>query len=429
MRYLYGLIVENKRPSIWISRAKEKLRELADWVFSIQLGFGTGTGNTKSTSARFGSASVTGFGTYIIAEQGRLGLGMLYAYKIFGTSRYLDSARGFADFLTNMQQGGLPSINFSSSDAAGLNPINYGTWTRTSGSAGTQMEHVYQPDSLVCLEFLFALYGTVGDEMHGGDTTLSVYTVPPQQLLSVSMANARAFWGVGAFDAVIGSGVNGLSTTTPRERFNSFPASKAGGWAAGTGSWEYQDGPSATGTMVTAANYAVALRALYAYEGYSSTVAALWTWLMAFTSNSAFAPTSTSRAQDAPTALSLRGTYNPKLTLSTLLLVRTASLAQAAMNGTSVYDWQCSGLLSAIQGARDPGSLDRAKDYVTKGVTFPVDYDQGRNGADYFMCQGLSGLSGQITATPPASVDWRADLAATVGQMFRNGNVATSLQV
>lgn len=430
MRYLYGLIVENKRPLSWISRAKVKLRELADWVFSIQIGFGVNPTFTKSNSARYGAASTTGISTYLIAEQGRLALGVLYAYKVLGDAKYLAQARAFADFLTNQQQGGLPTINFSSSDAAGLTPINYGTWSRACNSAGTQMEHVYQPDSLVCLEFLFALYGTVGDEMHGADVTLGVYTIAPQQLLSVSMSAARAFWSVGAFDAVTGTTVNGLTSSTPREFFNSYPAVKAGGWATGTGSWEYQDGPSATGTLVTAVNYAVALRALYAYEGYSAQVASLWSWLMAFVSNPAFAPTSTSRGQDAPTTLSLLGTYNPKLALSTLLQVRTSSFAAAAMNGSSVYDWQCAGLLAPIQGARDPGSLDNAKDYVTKGVVFPADYGQGRtHGPDYFMCHGLSGLSGQIAAAVPNAVDWRADKAAMVGQMFRCGNVATTLQV
>lgn len=425
MRYLYGLITENKRPLSWISRAKAKLRELADWVMTTQSGFGQNPTFTKNNSSYYGLSLADGVNNYLMSSHGKLGLGMLYAYKILGDAKYLASARAFASFLTNRQQGGLRTSGFSSTDAAGTNRINYGTWTSRMDSSLND-NHVYQPDSLVCLEFLYALYGTVGDEMQGGTSPL-IWTQAPQQLLSVSMANARAFWSVGAFDAVTTTTIKGLTTTTPREFFNSFPSSKPG-YANGTGSWEYQDGPSATGLLVTAANYAVALRALYAYEGYSATVASLWTWLMAFASNPALEPTSTSLAQDAPTARSLRGVYKPKLSLSTLLQVRTSSLAPTAINGSALYDWQCAGLLAPIQGAKDPGSLDAAKDFVTKGVTFPVDYDNGRNGVDYFMCQGLSGLSGQIAGNS-VTIDWRADLAPTIGQMFRCGNVATPFQV
>ncbi len=425
MRYLYGLIVENKRPTSWIVRAKAKLRELADYLIGAQVGFGTLPSETKANSIRYGMLFPSSSPT--TSEAGSCGLGLMYAYMLFGDVKYLTSARAVADWLTNMQQGGLLTSAFSSTDSAGANRINYGTWTRSCDrSTNLNYDHVYRPDSLVCLEFLKLLYATVGDEMHGADTTLSgVFIQAPQQLLSTSIASARAFWSVGCFDAVIGSAINGLSTTTPRELFNSFPTTKTG-FSNGTGSWEYQDGPSATGTLVTAANYAIALRALYAYEGYSTQVSSIWTWLMGFTSNSSFQPTTTSLAQDAPTVLSLLGTYNPKLCLSTTLQVRaTGTLATVAMNGSSQYDWQCVGLLAPIQGVQDPGSLDTAKDYMSKAVSRPEDYDQGTNLTDYLMCQGLSGLSGQIAASPTAVVDWRADLAAKAGQAFRYGNVVT----
>lgn len=426
MRYLYGIITENKRPTQWIVQAKRKLRELADWLMSFQSGFGVNPTQTKATSVVYGVCTAFGF-TYFASEHGRLGLGMLLAYKALGDVKYLTSARAYASFLTNLQQDGLLVTNFSSSDAAGTIPVNYGTWSSTLNSS-VQFSKVYSPDSLVCLEFLFALYGTVGDEAQGATATLGTWAAPPSQLLSVSIAAARAFWSVGAFDNVTGGTLTGLSITTPKEFYNSYPATKPG-YATGTGSWQYQDGPSATGLLVTAANFAVALRALYAYEGYSATVSAIWTWLTGFVSNPAFAATSTSRGQDAPTELSLRGAYNPKLSLSTLLQVRTSSFAQAAMNGSSTYDWQCAGLLAPIQGAQDPGSLDLAKDYVTKGTTFPVDYSQGAITTDYFMTQGLSGLSGQITATPPSAIAWRADLAATIGQMFRYGTTSYPFQI
>lgn len=426
MRYLYGLIVENRRPLQWISRAKVKLRELADFAIANQNGFGINPTFTKSNEVRFGSVLLPGNTVYLAPSQGQMGLGFLYAYQALGDIKYLTSARAMADFVTNLQHGGLLTSNFSSTDAAGTSRISYGTWTEQTNATATVFSQRFTPSTLVVLEFLKTLYGLVGDEMHGADTTLTaLFTQAPQQLLSVSMSSARAFWSAGCFDATAGATVNGFSTTTPRERFFSFP-STIPGFASNDGSWAFQNalGSAGTGTLITASNWALGLRALYVYEGYSTQVAALWSYLMSFASNPTFQATTTSRGLDAPTALSLLGNYDPKLSLTTLLQVRTpVTFTSSTQNGSSQYDWQCAGILAPIQGVQDPGSLDAAKDYVTKGVVFPTDYDYGRNGTDYFMCQGLSGLSGQIGANPQAVVDWRADLAASVGQMFRYGNV------
>lgn len=397
VRYLYQLIVENKRPKNWIARAKIKMRDLADWILTQQTGFGVTPTATKSTSASYGSVALGGT-ALLAADQGRLGLAQVYAYKQFGDIKYLTSARAFADFLTNLQQGGLLAAAFSSSDAAGTTPVNYGAWTRSATPTGTSFEHVYQADSLVCLEFIQALMGVTGDELHGADTTLSgLFTSAPQQLLSTSQANARAFWQVGAFDSVLSQTITGLSSTTPREFFNSYPTVKAN-WTNGTGSWQFQDGPAATGMLITGSYIALALRSLYGYEGLSATVLGIWQWLMAFTSNPAFQPTSTSLSQDIPTALSTLGTYNPKLSLTTLLQVRTELGAASTMNGSSIYDWQCAGYMTAVQKSQDTGSWEAAKDYLTKGVLIvPEDADGGTNGTDYIMGHGISGLNGQIT--------------------------------
>lgn len=407
MRYLYQIITENKRPTVWITRARQKLQELADWVYSRQTGIGIGTGNTRSNSIEYGGSATGTFpNSYVSADLGCLGLGMVYAYQLLGDAKYLKSARGFANVLTNMQQGGLLTNGFSSSDSAGTVPVNYGVWTRYGNPTLTVFEHVYQADSLICLEFLLALLAVTGDELQGADTTVAgAYTIAPQQLLSTSIANARAFWQVGAFDSFMGATITGLSATTPREFFNSYPSNK--NWtgfnyfAAGAGAWEFQDGPAATGTLISGVYFARALRALNAYESQSTTVAGIWNWLMGFGSNAAFQPTTTSLGQDAPTVLGESGTYNPKLSLSTLLQVRTSGGAATAVNGSTFYDWRCAGYLSPIQRILDPGSLDLAKDFLTKGVlTFPEDFSQGTNGSDYTMMQGTSGLSGQVANAP-----------------------------
>ncbi len=436
-RYLYGLIVENKRPNGWILLAKQRLRVIADLV----LGFQTTAGSTQlrggiRCDTNFGSTTLSlASAAYESSTQASLGLVMLYAYLAFGDAKYLVGARAMADFVTNLQSGGLCATVPSTSDSGGANPIAYGCWTRAANSS-LLFDHVYRPDSLLCLEFLNLLFKTVGDELHGDTTTGSgFWTSPPSQLLSVSIAKGRAFWSVGAADNVTNSTITGLSATTPRLQFNSYPASGKFS-ATGLGAWEFSDGTPSTGTIIntnlaynqssqaaTAAAIPIALRALYNFEGYSAQVQSVWTWLMGFSSNPAFQPTTTSRALDAPTAVGTLGTYNPKLSLSTVLTVRAGGAA-VAMNGSSAYAWETGGIMSNIQGAKSPIDLDNFKDYVTKGVTAPTDYDYGTNGNTYIMLLGRSGLGGQITSNSPILLD----SGACIGQAFRNGTTSYPFQ-
>lgn len=436
-RYLYGIIAENKRPVSWISAAKTKFRNLADAILSIQ----TKTGSTQLLGSircdtNFGSTSLSLTGAaFESSTQASMGLVMLYAYLTFGDVRYLTGARLMADFVTNLQSGGLCATVPSTSDSGGANPTSYGCWTRAANSS-LLFDHVYRPDSLLCLEFLNLLFKTVGDELHGDTTTGSgFWTSPPSQLLSVSISKGRAFWSVGAADNVTNSTITGLSATTPRLQFNAYPASGKFS-ATGLGAWEFSDGTPSTGTIIntslaynqssqaaTAAAIPIALRALYNFEGYSAQVQSVWTWLMGFSSNPAFQSTTSSRALDAPTSVGTLGTYNPKLSLATVLTVRSGGAA-VALNGSSTYAWETGGIMSAIQGAKSPIDLDNFKDYVTKGVTAPTDYDYGTNGNTYIMLLGRSGLGGQITSNSPILLD----CGACIGQAFRNGTTSYPFQ-
>jgi hypothetical protein len=240
---------------------------------------------------------------------------------------------------------------------------------------------------------------------------------------------------VGAYDTVLNATVTGLSATTPRLQFNAYPASGKI-LTTGLGAWEFSDGTPSTGTVInvgfnigqtsqaaTAAAIPIALRALYNFEGYSAQVQSVWTWLMGFSSNPAFQPTTSSRALDAPTSVGTLGTYNPKLSLATVLTVRSGGAA-VALNGSSTYAWETGGIMSGIQGAKSPIDLDNFKDYVTKGVTAPTDYDYGTNGNTYIMLLGRSGLGGQITSNSPILLD----CGACIGQAFRNGTTSYPFQ-
>jgi hypothetical protein len=258
------------------------------------------------------------------------------------------------------------------------------------------------------------------------------------------IADLRAFWAVGTYDNTQGKVITGLSSSTPAELFNAYPAVHAGysgRQGTGSGSWEYQDAGPATGTLVTSVNLAEALRALYAYEGYSTQVSSIWTWLMGFASNPAYVlpagtlktdyacVTSTSAANPPapPTGAGnvVAPFYDPTQALSTLLLVRdsTNGYAAIAQNGSSLYDWSTCGLLAAIQSSQNQAALKRAKLAMTAGYSrLPVTFADPAQGfvVDYPMLRGTTGLAMQMAQNDSGSGQfWSVWSAARCGNAFR----------
>jgi len=402
MRYLHGLIVENRRPTAWISRAKVKLAELADWTITQQQGFGVSPGSTKSNDIIYGMVAL-GSANPPLLDQASLGLGMLRAFQVLGTSSYLSSAQGFAHGLVTWQRLDLRTNGYTVTSNLGANRIAYGAWTNLASIGAAGVTLFFRANMLLGCEFLAALIAQSGDAIYGADTTVGGFLISaPQQLLSTTIAAQRAFWSVGAYDATLAKTLTGLSSTTPFDAFLPFMNN-----SSRSGSWEYASGGTG-GTAITGSIIAQALRSLFAIEGFSAQVSSVWTWLMSFTSNPTFQPTTTSRGQDAPTVNSQNGTYNPKTSLTTTLQVRDpATLAATKINATGTYDLQCAGYLAPIQAAQDSGSLELAKDFVTTGRS---------------LLQAFCGLGGQPAANTGISANitlWRADNAPVIGQMFR----------
>lgn len=400
-QYLNDLLVENKRPTSMLVLARALLRSCANQLIAHQMGFGFSPSATKSTDPRWGAVRGTSTSSVTSYEVAYAGLAMLYAYQnlpdIAGTPRvaYLASARAAASYLRNVQALGSVGVLFPSKDAAGLVPLyTGGTQDTVFGSTGAidGSLSTFSPQGIAPLLLWTELLAADGDQQIGSDAAIAGnFTAAPQQLMSQSITDMRAFWITGTYDAVRGDVRTGLSATTPAEFFNPFPA--------GTGAWEFSDADAATGTTIRSLAFANAMFVLYEVEGLSAQVTSIDDWLYTFTSNSAYeTPTGTS---DSALARAQTGTFDPAIAPPTVLLVRdsTAGYAYIAKNGSSLYAWDSMGLMAGIRATRHPGSfkasrlaaLGRRQRYAD-GLPSDAVYD-------YISLRGRSGLSYQTGFT------------------------------
>jgi hypothetical protein len=423
-RYLYSIIVENQRPASWISAAKTLLTALANNVLANQFG----PPAVSQANAFYGFINVGVADNLRTSAQVGLALCMLYAYKANGDPRHLAGALASATYLRNVQAiGALSAANFTSSDAGGtVRLYTGGLISLATFNSGNQ--HVFDSLTLPALELWYGLIQAAGDQLVGCTGTGGIFTSSPQQLLSQCIADLRAFVAVGAFDVFSGTTLTGWSATTPREKFNAYPT--------GTGSWEYADGNASAGTAISGSNIALALRTLYAYEGYSSQVSSIWTWLMGFSSNTGFQCPSGTLATDyacASTTLAANPTappagsgnvvapaYDPTLALTTLLTVKGTG---SNTNGSSLYDWTTTGMLAPIASSQNATAFRKAKTKMSTPVLrMPVTFSDTANGPflDYPMLRGVSGLAMQLNFGDLGNaMYWNTIAAARCGGAFR----------
>lgn len=439
-RYLGRMLVEAKRPTRWTTLARTKLVELADWLISRQTGFGQSPSSTVANDTQWGA--LIDLGNILTDAQAIAGMGLLAAYRETGSAKYLTSAQAAASFLRNCQAiGKCLATAFTSADAGGAVRLYTGGVVHTVLSDNTlRSNQQFHASSLTSLAFWKELFAISEDGSYGATTTVGGnFTTIPRETLSTMMAELRAFWSVGAFDVVTGTTITGLSATTPRDFFNAYPAAHSGFIgrdATGSGSWEFADADAATGTQLNGETIAVGLGNLYAYEGYSSQVSSVWTWLMSFDSNPSFilpagtlvtdfACVSSFNAANPPTPPAGQGNvvppaYDPKRALTALLLVRDSAngYAPIKMNGISVYNWSTSGLMAAIQSSQNQGAFKTAKDTLsTIRLRRPTTFSEPEVIADYLSLRGQSGLSLQLGVTTTAT--WSSLLASRIGNVYR----------
>lgn len=398
-QYLYGMIAENKRPLRMINLAKSLLTQIANTLLARQVG----TTLSGSTTAAFGAFLESGATVYVTQDAASCGLALLYAYNVFRTVSYLTAARLAASYLRNVQSIGKCASNFTSSDAAGTARLyTGGVCSEVSTTFGGDpaenfySNHLFYPGDLLTLQFWKSLLNVDGDQTVGTSGVPDGFVTSPAQLLSTSISEMRDFWTNGVRDSA-GETYTGLSTATPREFFNAYPAAKTGFSVVGTGRWEFEDGGASTGTNITAQNFAMALSALYAYEGASSQVTEINTWLRSFSSNPDFEIPANESPRDL--ARSVLGTFDATAAPATLLTVRDADASYAATkkNGSGLYDWGAFGLLAPLWGNRTLSLfMESRKLPLGRNQRF---LDGQRSDGDHFDWITLRGLSGMSYQT------------------------------
>lgn len=427
-RYLYGLINENKRPVVMLTKARELLRTIATVLLSRQRGFGITSGG-KAFDPWYGAFLASGDTVYITNDIAACGLAMLHAYRTFGTGTYLDSARAAANYLRNVQGIGAHGAWFTSSDALGTERLNTGAvCSEVSAVFGVDpgelfySNHLFYPSGLLALEFWDDFMEEDGDQMVGATgLCFDAFVTVPEQLLSTSINEMRVCWSNGIRDSE-NETYSGLSVATPREFFNAYPETKPQfPSVTGTGRWEYEDGDAATGTMVSSQNFVIAMMALYAYEGASDQFTSINSWLRSFTSNPEFETADDTSPSDS--YRSTFGDYDPTLTIATSLQVRDPEeFYVTEINGSSIYDWGALGLLSPFWGTTYAAQFIQCR--LTPLGRNQRYFDGTRSDGDHFdfiTNRGLSGLGLQTAFGAPFAVGMYNDAvrAAQFGMCFR----------
>jgi hypothetical protein len=264
-------------------------------------------------------------------------------------------------------------------------------------------DHDLYPGDLIALEFLKAAEEEDGVLTYGDTSAVGDFFVRTDATTTTMAADALAFWTTGVADAGDSDAITGFSTTTAREYFDCFVSD-----LTGTGTWLYSSGANITG-----ANFAKAVRGLYAHGGYTLLVESVVDWLRRAASNPTYEETATESAQTR--VASTRGVYDPDLALATELSATTAT------NTTALYDWSTFGLMAPVQSARDPGAFTVAKktvaDHKRRG------YGTRDQHIDRLSLRGKSGMGLQVDFTETIESGARrvldAQSAAIIGTAYR----------
>jgi hypothetical protein len=254
-----------------------------------------------------------------------------------------------------------------------------------------RFSHDLYVGDLVALEFLTAVQAEEGERTYGNTTAVGDFAYATNATPAEMIAAAKLFWTDGVAPIGTTTAVSGISASTPREYYDGYPG--MGTWGGspspGTGTWQYT-----SSTYITGRNFALGCRGWFAQAGYDTTLAAIYAWLRASTSNATYETATTTSSQQLY-ALET-GTYDPNVALATLIDVATNT------NASSRYDLATVGLMAPIQSARDVGSFATAKETVSKPLRFAY---HGRDSARFYRAslRGKTGLGYQVQFTETVS--------------------------
>jgi hypothetical protein len=425
--YLSDLIEENKRPTRWITRAKEKLRELADYGILGQAGpfadsrYPAGYRTTDSTRQYYGGVEVSlspvanasgeifggsGFfetengpgGAYtarrvqpLFAGDAGLWCGaFVRAYQILGDTKYLEAARRCATFLRRLQCHGKLVASYAKDSGGGRfgdGPFAQQTAPDFNESTGAYEGSLtyhgyYGTGAAFYLRDVSVVWGLKilldadGDRVYGDNPPTDEFVERTDALLSEMISRCIEWWFSPQQDMSSATEhrtpVIPFSLATPKMYYEVQTLGAVSNRVRfinfGAGgkypTWAEGTTEGVTGTVsLHSFEFCLALRAVYEVEGYSARVAALYTGLRSFTPN----PLNAIPAEwnEDQIEKSTLGTYDPNLCLAKHLLVQDEGSNPVRMEvPNSMYDFRTAGLLAPIQAVQDPTNFRRMKDLV-----------------------------------------------------------------
>jgi len=390
--YMAEIIIEGRRPAVWLSTARTVLDRCLAYLISVQYGGGI--------SATIDNTCYGGFllsGTFPASYSIAAGRAFIKGYTATGDWSYLSGARRCATFVRHAQCRDLqtPYTTYPSAGTA----YHVGGVSATVANATGLLSSRYNLTDVRAAEFLEEIGAAIGmDAMFGDAASTSYFTAATQATLETMISELVAFAVTGAKDANHdGDYITGLSTTQAR---NYYTAASSDG-SSGAGVW---DTPSSVFSSVIAS----ALAGVYAVNGADDTVTAILAWLAAFTSNAANRTPSTNT--EAQTLAGITGTYDPA--------VCPASSLQAAAPFTeatgATYDLATLGLLAPILSVTDPTRFRSSRATVSAGERWST-FDLS------LRYLGLSGLGG-LSLQPLSPYQTFVSAAATFGSVYRYVN-------
>lgn len=389
--YFAEIIDENERPESWISQARTQLRAIADFIITQQYGSSDGPSPSESSnSVLYGMVQETGAGTQgEITAQTYCGLTLARAYRILGERKYLDAANRAVTFVRQglqQRQSGVTSVS--------PEPFYVGGFCSTM-SAAKAPSNSYAIAGAGCLWFLAEMKAIVGGSaVYGTASAGGDFTGSAAGSIDTMISEARAFYAENKISGYVnpaGTGAQApmsmLSTATPRQGYQT-----SSGYFINNSNGQY---------LFSGQNFALALRGLFAADGYSSTVASIYEWLMGFTSNPlSQTPPGTSSFTLANT---ITGDYDPNIALCANLTCADANGAAVAYNfsatpptASSNYNFASAGLLAPVRVAsgRD---CKTTKDELSVPRRQRASHTDDGQAVAYPHMRGSMGLSGQMS--------------------------------
>jgi hypothetical protein len=376
--YLRELLLEDKRPLSWMTKALAQLKVLGGLLLFYQ------NKNATDTLGHGGILSGDGNPAFPFVA-GPAGLVFLALYQFTGEQRYLDGADRVAWFLRQTQKTDL--LAFGPTVDSNGNRVSFGGWPAVINGSGVVSPCFYTAHAFY-LWFLARYRDVRGAGYSLGTTTATGdWASPPVGTVQQCIDEAVAFYVDGQRPySSTSAGVCAPLSTSPQ--------------------YVYQPANAQAFTLATAGGYygvngcdmAFALRGLYELEGYTARVATIFEWLMGFTSNSAFELTDGAHFTTPLSVLraGAKGTYDPTIAMADFLALGTSQAATPTLqtNGTSFYSAPATALLGPLYNAS--GRLLRTwKDALCEGRALTSDQRDVRSPRPY---ESL-GLSYQLAVT------------------------------